>query len=148
MEKNIYACITESLCCTEEINTTLNPLCSSKKKPCRRGTEDDSEARSQLAAKANGELMVCGKQVRFGLAQMESQPGPSGQWSRPGPWAPPGPVKANSPPRPVITQNIGPFHLPSLGLLLFPSCLCSDAWIQAPHTLPSSHIPETRWSRK
>ena len=89
MEKNIHTHtgITESLCCTEEINATVNPLYSSKKNPCRRGTEDDSEeARSQLAAKAKGELMVCGKHVRFGLARMEGQPGPSGQWSRPGPW--------------------------------------------------------------
>ena len=81
-----------------------------------------------------------------GLAQMEGQPEPFGQQSWPGPWpawrpmqlrtrALPGPLKANNPPRSVITQHVGPFRLPSLALLSFQFPLCSYALIQAPHTL-------------
>lgn len=81
----------------------------------------------------------------IGLALMEGQPGPSGQWSQPGAlagWrsmqlhtrAPLGPLKANSPPRSVITQNVGPFHLPS-ALLSLQLSLCCYALIQAAHTL-------------
>ena len=46
-----------------------------------------------------------------------------------------GPLKANSPPRSGITQNVGPSHLPSSALLSLQLSLCCYALIQAAHPL-------------